>query len=105
MTCSFTQPDDADAAGPVITVNCSRKPQAHKVRLASNAELIIPDAGELDRPSSVPSNVTSNPASRYSDDEVSSERDDWWYKGTDNLFLNRSGEHRTPALTELERLY
>jgi hypothetical protein len=22
------------------------------------------------------------------------ERDDWWYKGTDNLFLNRSGEHR-----------
>lgn len=23
------------------------------------------------------------------------ERDDWWYKGTDNLLLNRSGEHRT----------
>lgn len=22
------------------------------------------------------------------------ERDDWWYDGTDNLFLNRSGEHR-----------
>ncbi|KAJ5779884.1 hypothetical protein N7457_007604 [Penicillium paradoxum] len=26
-------------------------------------------------------------------DEGPSERDDWWYKGTDNLFLNRSGEH------------
>jgi hypothetical protein len=22
------------------------------------------------------------------------DRDDWWYNGTDNLFLNRSGEHR-----------
>lgn len=22
------------------------------------------------------------------------ERDDWWFKGTDNLLLNRSGEHR-----------
>ncbi|KAJ5138225.1 uncharacterized protein N7515_003073 [Penicillium bovifimosum] len=29
---------------------------------------------------------------RYSD-EVPPERDDWWYKGTDNLLLNRSGEH------------
>ncbi|KAJ5567839.1 hypothetical protein N7535_007145 [Penicillium sp. DV-2018c] len=26
-------------------------------------------------------------------DEVPPERDDWWYKGTDNLLLNRSGEH------------
>ncbi|KAJ5117009.1 hypothetical protein N7456_001357 [Penicillium angulare] len=26
--------------------------------------------------------------------EVPLERDDWWYKGTDNLFLNRSGEHQ-----------
>ncbi|CAG8900766.1 unnamed protein product [Penicillium egyptiacum] len=31
-------------------------------------------------------------SNRYSD-EVPPERDDWWYKGTDNLFLNRSGEH------------
>jgi hypothetical protein len=31
---------------------------------------------------------------RYSDSEAPPERDDWWYKGTDNLFLNRSGEHR-----------
>ncbi|KAJ5823750.1 hypothetical protein N7447_006090 [Penicillium robsamsonii] len=37
-------------------------------------------------PSSEPS--TSN---RYS--EGPPERDDWWYKGTDNLFLNRLGEH------------
>ncbi|KGO74194.1 Transcription factor, fungi [Penicillium italicum] len=38
-------------------------------------------------PSSEPS--ISN---RYSD-EGPPERDDWWYKGTDNLLLNRSGEH------------
>jgi len=41
-------------------------------------------------PSSVPSNTIHHP-----DSEVPLERDDWWYKGTDNLFLNRSGEHRT----------
>lgn len=41
-------------------------------------------------PSSVPSTTT-----RFSESEVPLERDDWWYKGTDNLFLNRSGEHRT----------
>jgi hypothetical protein len=33
-------------------------------------------------------------STRYSDSEAPPERDDWWYKGTDNLFLNRSGEHR-----------
>ena len=30
---------------------------------------------------------------------TSTERDDWWYKGTDNLFLNRSGEHRMTLLS------
>ncbi|KAJ5135915.1 hypothetical protein N7448_004469 [Penicillium atrosanguineum] len=41
-------------------------------------------------PSSAPSAAT-----RYSDREreVPLERDDWWFKGTDNLLLNRSGEH------------
>ncbi|KOS39108.1 hypothetical protein ACN38_g10071 [Penicillium nordicum] len=43
--------------------------------------------GSHPTPSSEPS--ISN---RYSD-EGPPERDDWWYKGTDNLFLNRSGEH------------
>ncbi|KXG53348.1 Transcription factor [Penicillium griseofulvum] len=42
--------------------------------------------GSHPTPSSEPS--ISN---RYS--EGPPERDDWWYKGTDNLFLNRSGEH------------
>ncbi|CDM37663.1 Zn(2)-C6 fungal-type DNA-binding domain [Penicillium roqueforti FM164] len=42
--------------------------------------------GSHPTPSSEPS--ISN---RYS--EGPSERDDWWYKGTDNLFLKRSGEH------------
>ncbi|CAI7676227.1 unnamed protein product [Penicillium pancosmium] len=40
-------------------------------------------------PSSGPSTTT-----RGSESEMMPlERDDWWYKGTDNLFLNRSGEH------------
>ncbi|CAG8051297.1 unnamed protein product, partial [Penicillium nalgiovense] len=43
--------------------------------------------GSHSTPSSEPS--ISN---RYSH-EGPPERDDWWYKGTDNLFLNRSGEH------------
>lgn len=47
-------------------------------------------------PSSAPSTVT-----RYSESEVPSERDDWWYKGTDNLFLNRSGERRMRSAKQL----
>ncbi|KGO48150.1 Transcription factor, fungi [Penicillium expansum] len=54
-------------------VNCNRKLLHHE--------------GSHPTPSSEPS--ISN---RYSD-EGPPERDDWWYKGTDNLFLNRSGEH------------
>ncbi|CAG8283535.1 unnamed protein product [Penicillium salamii] len=39
-------------------------------------------------PSSEPST-----SARYSEGELPpASRDDWWYKGTDNLFLNRSGE-------------
>ena len=30
------------------------------------------------------------------------ERDDWWYKGTNNLLLNKSGEHRMYPLKQLE---
>ncbi|KAJ5884649.1 hypothetical protein N7495_009159 [Penicillium taxi] len=36
---------------------------------------------------------TTSPSTHNSEDDVLLERDDWWYKGTDNLFLNRSGEH------------
>lgn len=42
---------------------------------------------------SAPSSVPST-AAWYSEGEVPLERDDWWYKGTGNLLLNRSGEHR-----------
>ncbi|GAB1212164.1 hypothetical protein ATERTT37_001294 [Aspergillus terreus] len=35
----------------------------------------------------------SIPESPFPSVEVPVERDDWWYKGTDHLFLNRSGEH------------
>jgi hypothetical protein len=42
---------------------------------------------------SAPSSAPSTGA-RYSESEIPLERDDWWYKGTDNLLLNRSGEHR-----------
>ncbi|KAA8649532.1 transcription factor domain-containing protein [Aspergillus tanneri] len=38
-----------------------------------------------------PSPAQSSP---YTGVEVPIDRDDWWYKGTDNLFLNRSGEHQ-----------
>ncbi|KNG89755.1 C6 transcription factor [Aspergillus nomiae NRRL 13137] len=30
----------------------------------------------------------------YTSTEVPLDRDDWWYQGTDHLFLNRSGEHQ-----------
>ncbi|KAJ5156876.1 hypothetical protein N7492_009679 [Penicillium capsulatum] len=42
-------------------------------------------------PSSVPSTTSAN--TQWSEGEAPLERDDWWYNGTDNLFLNRSGEH------------
>ncbi|KAF9890125.1 Transcriptional activator [Aspergillus nanangensis] len=45
--------------------------------------------------SRIPSFTNPSPSqsSPYSGVEVPVERDDWWYKGTDHLFLNRSGEH------------
>lgn len=42
-------------------------------------------------PSSVPSTATRD---SNREREIPLERDDWWFKGTDNLLLNRSGEHR-----------
>lgn len=42
---------------------------------------------------SIPS-IVSVQASPNTTVDVPLERDDWWYKGTDDLFLNRSGEHR-----------
>lgn len=40
--------------------------------------------------------TTSSPAQStpYTSAEVPLDRDDWWYQGTDHLFLNRSGEHQ-----------
>ncbi|KAI9042457.1 transcription factor domain-containing protein [Aspergillus affinis] len=39
-------------------------------------------------------NATPAQPSPYTNVEAPPERDDWWYKGTDHLFLNRSGEHQ-----------
>ncbi|KAF3389155.1 Proline utilization trans-activator [Penicillium rolfsii] len=49
---------------------------------------------------SAPSSVPST-AAWYSESEMPPGRDDWWYKGTGNLLLNRSGEHHSvgPAAT------
>lgn len=33
-------------------------------------------------------------SSNQSTPNANVEHDDWWFNGTDNLFLNRSGEHR-----------
>ncbi|OGM43822.1 C6 transcription factor [Aspergillus bombycis] len=40
--------------------------------------------------------TTASPAQStpYPNTEVPLDRDDWWYQGTDHLFLNRSGEHQ-----------
>ncbi|RHZ65407.1 hypothetical protein CDV55_104464 [Aspergillus turcosus] len=42
-------------------------------------------------------------------DSTPHDRDDWWYNGTDNLFLNRSGEHHyvgpAAAVTLAKRLH
>ncbi|KAJ5917726.1 hypothetical protein N7454_010101 [Penicillium verhagenii] len=44
--------------------------------------------------STVPSNIPPTSATnQYWESDLPLERDDWWYKGADNLFLNRSGEH------------
>lgn len=43
---------------------------------------------------SIPS-ASSGPSSSNTTGDVPIARDDWWYKGADNLLLNRSGEHRT----------
>ncbi|GES59638.1 C6 transcription factor [Aspergillus terreus] len=48
---------------------------------------------EDSRPSSF-SNPSPTQSSPFPSVEVPVERDDWWYKGTDHLFLNRSGEHQ-----------
>lgn len=42
---------------------------------------------------SIPS-ASSGPSSSNTTGDVPMARDDWWYKGADNLLLNRSGEHQ-----------
>ncbi|KAJ5220514.1 hypothetical protein N7468_009718 [Penicillium chermesinum] len=82
------------------TVACNRC-RARKTRCAGKPPLpcaACVDVGHAqarappvrNRPLSTPIASTSN--SDPQEAEVSAERDDWWYKDTENLFLNRSGE-------------
>ncbi|KAJ5083077.1 hypothetical protein N7532_012120 [Penicillium argentinense] len=75
---------------PSAATNASPSSDSPIVPNFSNAPRDPEIGNESNRPtpSSVPSTV-----GRYPESEVPLERDDWWYKGTDNLFLNRLGEH------------
>lgn len=46
------------------------------------------------RQSSLFTTTSPTQSTPYTSTEVPFDRDDWWYQGTDHLFLNRSGEHR-----------
>ncbi|PWY88222.1 C6 transcription factor [Aspergillus heteromorphus CBS 117.55] len=72
----------ADFPSPVTSASSSLRPsrvvEAHETRTPSN-----------------PNPTTTVQSSPYNNAEVPLERDrdDWWYNGTEHLFLNRSGEH------------
>ncbi|OGE49535.1 hypothetical protein PENARI_c021G01814 [Penicillium arizonense] len=55
--------------------------------------MVDTDDVQLLSSTTITSSSEPSTSTRYSDSEAPPERDDWWYKGTDNLFLNRSGEH------------
>lgn len=89
-------PNDNDPyIDAAFTANYSHKSDHLEVRCSPS--MINPEYSDwftenypvTSTPSSVPSTTT-----HYSESEVHSERDDWWYKGTDNLLLSRSGERR-----------
>ncbi|KAJ5679953.1 hypothetical protein N7462_008197 [Penicillium macrosclerotiorum] len=67
-------------------------PESHYRRLQSQARLPhLPHGQSIDRDRPTPSSVsssTTSAATRYSEGELPMERDDWWYKGADNLRLN-----------------
>ncbi|CAI7589921.1 unnamed protein product [Penicillium manginii] len=71
------------------TLNGSNTSSSKTPDISNTPEELQVGSPSRPTPSSVPSTAT-----RGSEREVMPlERDDWWYKGTDNLFLNRSGEH------------
>ncbi|RAK98455.1 transcription factor domain-containing protein [Aspergillus ibericus CBS 121593] len=64
-------------------------PESYFRRLRSQAQANSRDEA---RSASFPNPATSIQGTSYSV-EVPLERGDWWYNGTEHLFLNRSGEH------------
>ncbi|KAJ5621660.1 hypothetical protein N7528_006443 [Penicillium herquei] len=62
-----------------------------KTKLTSHHGLV--GKSSQSTPSSLPSTTSTTTTTRDAEGEPPLERDDWWYKGTDNLFLNKSGEH------------
>ncbi|KAJ5623629.1 hypothetical protein N7490_012234 [Penicillium lividum] len=85
----LTHEDAIDAANARRGVTELHLSLAHLTIRIYSRELEPPTPSSL--PSSVPAIST---ATRYPESDPPIERDDWWYKGTDNLFLNRSGEHQ-----------
>ncbi|EAW07040.1 transcription factor domain-containing protein [Aspergillus clavatus NRRL 1] len=70
-----------------ISINLGCKPAEHDKLLT-----VVLTAGNLPSSSS-PSTPSQNTPSSNTSHGAPVERDDWWYEGTNNLFLNRSGEH------------
>ncbi|RHZ62558.1 transcription factor domain-containing protein [Aspergillus thermomutatus] len=60
--------------------------QARAARQGSEHRLTLP-------PLSSDSTPSQNTPYSNASQSTPPDRDDWWYNGTDNLFLNRSGEH------------
>ncbi|KAE8133665.1 C6 transcription factor [Aspergillus pseudotamarii] len=49
---------------------------------------------QASRQSSLFTTASPTQSTPYTSTEAPLDRDDWWYQGTDHLFLNRSGEHQ-----------
>ncbi|KAE8154896.1 fungal-specific transcription factor domain-containing protein [Aspergillus avenaceus] len=95
--CAGTPPEPCAAcedAGQVCVYSEAEKrvsiPESYYRQLQSHTRGNL-SRQHVPRPSTVDESSPIQPA--YSKPEVPLERDDWWYQGTDHLFLNRSGEH------------
>ncbi|RAK77814.1 transcription factor domain-containing protein [Aspergillus fijiensis CBS 313.89] len=66
--------------------------ESHFRRLLSDAQAARQDGNRPPPPA--PSSTSTSQSTSLTPGETSLERDDWWYNGADNLFLNRSGEHQ-----------
>lgn len=76
-----------------IIANYKRKAQCLEV-CSDSVSYIRKLTPEVENSHPTPSSEPPTSA-RYAEGELPlASRDDWWYKGTDNLFLNRSGERR-----------